>query len=114
MRGTRSSERQERIKSALLARREDTAANLAAEFGVTERTIYRDIGELVLSLPVETVRGRYGGGIRLSDWFRPAGRYLAPEQDRAIRKAAELAGERLTLGERQALLSLLTQFAPPV
>ena len=110
----RASERQAQIRSALLARRADTAANLATEFGVSERTIYRDIGELVLSLPIETVQGRYGGGIRLCDWFRPAGRYLAPEQERAIRKAAEAAGEKMTGRERQALLSVLTQFAPPV
>ena len=110
----RSSERQAQIRSVLLARREDTAANLAAEFGVTERTIYRDIEELTLSLPIETVRGRYGGGIRLSSWFRPAGRFLALEQENAIRKAAEAAGDRLNPEERRALLSVLTQFAPPV
>lgn len=110
----RSSERQAKLKSVLLARREDTAANLAAEFGVNERTVRRDIGELVLSLPLETVRGRYGGGVRLCDWFRPSGRYLAPEQECAIRRAADAAGERLSTGERQALLSVLTQFAPPV
>ena len=110
----RSSERQAQLRSVLLARREDTAANLAAEFGVSERTIYRDIGELVLSLPVETVRGRYGGGVRLSDWFHPAGRYLAPEQECAIRRAAEVVGDRLNPRERQALLSVLTQFGPQV
>ena len=109
-----SSERRDRIKTVLLARREDTAANLAVEFGVTERTIYRDIGELILSLPIETVRGRHGGGIRLCGWFRPTGRYLAPEQADAVRAAAEAAGDRLTAGQRQALLSILTQFAPPL
>ena len=109
----RASERQARIRSALLARREDTAANLAAEFGVSERTVRRDIGELILSLPLETVRGRYGGGVRLCDWFRPAGSHLAPEQEQAIRKASEAAGEKLDRRERQALLSVLTQFGPP-
>lgn len=110
----RSSERRERIKTALLARREDTAENLAAEFGVSMRTIYRDIGELILSLPLETVQGRHGGGIRLCGWFRPAGRCLAPEQEHAIRRAADAAGDALTGAERQALLSILTQFGPRV
>lgn len=40
--------------------------NLAFEFGVSIRTIRNDIDTLSLSYPLETVRGRYGGGVRAS------------------------------------------------
>lgn len=42
------SERREAILSALCQRRHDKIANLAQEFGVTERTIKSDIEELTL------------------------------------------------------------------
>ncbi len=54
-------ERREAILHVLCQRRHDRIANLAHEFGVTERTIKSDIEELTLAHPIETIRGRYGG-----------------------------------------------------
>ena len=109
-----SAERQQAIANVLIHRRQETVANLAVEFDVSRSTVLRDLTAVTCSLPIETVRGRHGGGIRLCGWFRPTGRYLAPEQANAVRAAAEAAGDRLTAGQRQALLSILTQFASPL
>ncbi|MFE7509069.1 helix-turn-helix transcriptional regulator [Promicromonospora sp. NPDC057488] len=50
------------ILGALQARRYATAAELAAEFGVSARTILRDVQKLVdADIPVLTERGKYGG-----------------------------------------------------
>ena len=49
----------------LCQRRRETISNLAAELGVSERTIRRDIEMLTLRYPIETVCGRYGGGVRM-------------------------------------------------
>ncbi|WP_430790551.1 helix-turn-helix transcriptional regulator [Actinoplanes sp. G11-F43] len=47
-----------------------TAAELAAELGVSERTVYRDIGELsAAGVPVYAEQGRLGG-YRLVDGYR--------------------------------------------
>jgi predicted DNA-binding transcriptional regulator YafY len=103
----KATERRQAILDALVLRREDTVENLAHEFGVSERTIQRDVAELSLSYPIESVAGRYGGGIKVAAWYRPYRRTLAPEQSKAIRKAAQfLEGE-----EKQALLSVLAQFS---
>ena len=92
----------------LSVRRSDTAENLAAEFGVSERTIRRDVEELTLRFPLETVRGGHGGGIRLCAWYRPYRRTLSPEQAAALRRAAvSAAGEP----DRKLLLSILAQFS---
>jgi predicted DNA-binding transcriptional regulator YafY len=61
-------ERRMEIIEALCRRRQDTMANLAAEFGVSVRTIKNDIDILSLSYPIETIRGRYGGGVRHLEW----------------------------------------------
>ena len=105
-----SAERRQAIATVLVHRRQDTMANLAAEFGVSRRTVVTDIAELTCSLPIETVRGRCGGGVRLADWYRPHRSTLSPEQAAAVRKAAGL----LTGPDRQALLSVLSQFSSPV
>ena len=65
----RINDRQQQIINLLCQRRSDTVQNLAAELGVCERTIRRDIEELTLTYPLETVRGRYGGGVKMADWY---------------------------------------------
>ena len=47
----RPAERRQAIWAALCKRRHDTAANLASEFGVSQRTIWYDIEELMLTHP---------------------------------------------------------------
>lgn len=57
------------IVNILLAKKEITAGELAKEFGVSVRTIYRDIDELSASgIPVYATQGR-GGGISLVDKY---------------------------------------------
>ena len=64
----------------LCQRRSDSIQNLAMELGVCERTIRRDIEELTLTYPIETVRGRYGGGVRMADWYFQDRPKLTPKQ----------------------------------
>ena len=62
--------------------------NLASEFGVSEKTIRRDVEELMCSYPIETIRGRYGGGVKVSDWYRPTRNILCSEQIALLKKLA--------------------------
>ena len=104
----RPNERRELLLESLLQRREDTIDNLASEFGVNERTIRRDIEQLTSSYPLDTVRGRYGGGVRVADWYRQGRRHLTSEQAALLGKlASTLQGE-----ERTVMDSILAQFAP--
>lgn len=101
-------ERQEAIWHVLCVRRRDTAENLAHEFDVTIRTIYRDIQMLTLTYPIESIRGRHGGGYQLAAWFHPNRTTLCPEQlALLLRLAPTLQGDDL-----RVLRSILTQFSP--
>ena len=73
-------ERRQEILETLYHRRKDTMANLAFQFEVSIRTIRNDIDLLSLSYPLETVRGRYGGGVSIMDGFHLNCKYLKPEQ----------------------------------
>lgn len=77
-------------------------------FAVTMRTIRNDITMLSLRYPIQTVRGRYGGGVQLADWFQPQAKTLAPEQKELLQRIEpSLTGKDLTV-----LNSILLQFDP--
>ena len=102
-----AAERRQQILDLLCQRRRETTSNLAEELGVSERTIRRDVEMLTLRYPIETVCGRYGGGVRMADWYKQDRRRLTPRQTALLRRlAAGLQGEDL-----EDMKQILTQFA---
>ena len=94
-------ERRQQILELLCQRRKDTMQNLAAEHGVSERTIRRDVEILTRSYPLETVCGRYGGGVRVADWYHLDRQRMSPKQTALLRRlAADLRGEDLEVMEQ--------------
>lgn len=73
-------ERRMAIWQTLCLQRHDTVANLASEFNVSKRTLYYDVQFLSLIYPIESVRGRYYGGIKISDWYTPNSNSFTPTQ----------------------------------
>ncbi len=93
-----ANERRQEIMETLCHRRQETMANLAFEFGVSVRTIRNDIDTLSLSYPLETVRGRYGGGVKVMNGFYMNRKYLKPEQrDLMVRLSQNLSGKDLAV-----------------
>ena len=75
--------------------------NLASELGVSERTIRRDVEILTRTYPLETICGRYGGGVRVADWYHLDRQRMSPRQTALLRRlAAGLRGEDLELMEQ--------------
>lgn len=101
-------ERRNAIKEILFSDRNAQIQNLADRFGVSVRTIKYDIEALTCSYPIETVRGRYGGGVKVSDWYHPSRNTLSPKQMGLLKKLApNLEGDDLTV-----MNSIISQFAP--
>lgn len=102
------SERRQRLLEVLYLRRHDTYDNLAHEFNVSKMTIRRDITALTCSYPIETVRGRYGGGVRVKTDYLPYRKTLNAKQVRLlIRLSAQLDGDDLA-----TISSIIFQLAP--
>ena len=100
-------ERRSSIYAELSVQRHLNVDYLAAKYAVSEKTIRRDIEELTLSYPIETVRGRYGGGIKLADWYHPLQTTLSPKQMALLKKLApSLGGDDLTV-----MNSIISQFS---
>ena len=103
-----AAERRQRLLEVLCLRRRDTYNNLAYEFAVSKETIRHDILVLMCSYPIETVRGRYGGGVRVKTDYLPYRKTLNAKQVRLlIRLSAQLDGDDLA-----TISSIIFQLAP--
>ena len=94
--------RRRNMEDAICIRRHDTVANLAKEYGVSERTIMRDIVILSERIPIYTKPGRYGGGIYIDARYHAGRLYWEREETELMQRIlACLEGRSfLPLGER--------------
>ena len=100
-------ERRKAIWRSLCCTRYDTVEKLAQRFHVSVRTIYYDVQILSLSYPIETIRGRHGGGVRIPAWYTPNPLVYTPAQlDLLERLKAELKGKDLDV-----MVSIIEQFS---
>ena len=73
----------------LLARKRVSAAELAARYGVSVRSIYRYVEELTVSgVPVDIAHGRYGG-VYISDAYKLPVNFLNKAEYRATLDAMQ-------------------------
>lgn len=101
-------DRRQSLLDVLVERRQETVANLVHEFGVSRRTILRDVEILSGSYPIYTVQGN-GGGIRVADGYYADRRYLKSDQEDLLREL--LAG--LTPEKQKVMQGILDTFAKP-
>lgn len=87
-----ANERRAEIIRILVARRQENMQVLAAELGVTDRTIRNDILALTAEYPLETSRGN-GGGVRIADWYHPHKNILTKEQISVLQQLMDKADE---------------------
>ena len=104
-----AAERQDMIIATLRKERKVTMKRLSVALGCSMSTVYRDIDTLSVSFPLILIRGRYGGGVELAEWYQPHRSSLCPEQLKALREAISKTADPQT---RQALGSILDQFGP--
>ena len=101
-------DRRQLILEALSDRRCETVERLAAEFGVSKRTIRYDIEILSCSAPIYTVQGG-GGGIRVADGWYIGRRYLHNDQEELLRELMN----GLQPEQQKTMQSILDSFAKP-
>ena len=100
-------ERRQLLLDTLSIRRFDTIDNLAAEFGVSERTIRYDLECLSCFAPIYTYKGKYGG-VKVADGYYCSRTYLTDEQKTALVNV--INGDTPNI---PVLESILTKFSTP-
>lgn len=112
-----TTERRIGIMRTLCRRRHETISNLAREFGVSKRTIARDIEYLSRTEPIYTQVGRYEGGIYVMDDYSMDRMYMSEDELHVLHKLLALAdSEKLCLlekEERDILCAIIAQYTKP-
>ncbi len=110
-------ERRDQIMSILYRRRHETIDNLANEFGVSERTIRRDIERLSLSAPIYTKVGRFGGGIYILEGYIPERKYMTEQEMNVFKKVYHAVekdeGYQLKEDEIEILKNMIQKYEKP-
>lgn len=82
---------------------------LAFEFGVSTRTIYRDILVLTVDYPLEAYKGK-GGCVRVAEWYHPHRNVLSKEQQTVLSQLMETAMEQ----QCEVLRQMLVEYGSPI
>jgi predicted DNA-binding transcriptional regulator YafY len=112
-----AAERRWTLLKLLCKRRYDKIANLATEFGVSEKTIRRDISILSITEPIYTVSGRYGGGVYVVEGYYFDCNYFNENQILLIKSIIEKRVKSnpidISDNELSELNSLLNEYTKP-
>lgn len=113
-----TSERRNEIMKILCRRRYETISNLANEFGVSRRTILRDIECLSITEPIYTQCGRYGGGVYIMDDYTLANMYMSEKELNVLNKLASFAESKTKCNledrEYDLLKKIISQYTKPI
>lgn len=109
-----TAEQKTEIMRILCRRRHETISNLAEEFGVSERTILRDIETLSLTEPIYMQCGRYGGGVYVDDGYKPERMYMRSDELEILNKLLKSSENKsvceLSNSEIGILQNIITQY----
>ena len=111
-----TSERRRELMKTLCKRRHETIRNLASEFGVSMRTIQRDIETLSRTEPLYTQCGKHGGGVYVVEGYSMDRMYMKDSELDLLQKlyiAADEQSSLLTDSEKGLLRSLILQYSKP-
>lgn len=110
-----TSERRIEIVKYLCRNRHSTAENLSKEFGVSVRTVQRDIDYLsgTMMIPIYCQAGKYDGGIYIDDDYKWDKMYMSLEQIDLLKKIKEMLENKLTDNENMQLERIISLYSMP-
>ena len=111
-----TAERRHEIMKILCRRKYETIRNLASEFGVSVRTVQRDIEILSRTEPIYTKYGKYNGGVYVIENYSMDRMYMNKQELDVLRKlyiAADEESSLLTDDEKNLLRYIISQYSKP-
>ena len=109
-----TAERRLEMLKYICRKRNTTLKELAERFGVSVRTVQRDIYEIEITfrVPLEVRRGHDGGISMLGDYL-PTRTYMQKEENELLRKLANVAKDLLSPSEKMLLESIIQKYSHP-
>lgn len=106
-----TAERRLEIMKLLCKRRYETMSNLSDEFGVSIRTIHRDIDELTFLMPLYVKSGRYDGGVYVGDDYTMDKMYMTTEEINLLIKVRKMTSDKLSKLENTLLDQIIKAYS---
>ena len=103
----KASERRQEIIDILVERGHVKIAELTDYFSVTRQTIFNDLRELCFTYPIYTVVGRVGGGVYISEDYKPGKRYVNDYEVKVLKQILKKADKE----ERTVLEEIIKKFS---
>ena len=111
-----TAERRREIMKILCRRQHETMCNLASEFGVSIRTIQRDVEALSLTEPIYTQTGKYNGGVYILEGYSIDRMYMTETEISVLKKLYISSNKNvllLTKDEKKILEGIISQYSKP-
>lgn len=85
---------------------------LAERFGVSEKTISRDVFEIEMTyhITLDVKRGRYGGGVYVTDDYKFGQMYLYDDEIQLLIKLQKLTTTQITSEENEILSHMIKKY----
>lgn len=100
----------------LCRKRHTTMAEISKEFGVSIRTVQRDIDYLsgVMMIPIYCQSGKYEGGVYIDNDYRWDKMYMTFEQISLLIRVKEMVADELSDKENIALKQIIDLYSMPL
>ncbi len=108
-----ASERRFQIIWLLCRRRHETMKNMSREFGVSVRTIRRDINIIGNTIPIYIQYGRYNGGVYLMDHYCMDKLYMTESELDLLRRLRAVCTSSFDQHDQELLDHIIHQYAKP-
>lgn len=108
-----TAERRLEIMKYLCRKRHATMSFLAEKFGVSVRTIQRDIFELTFMMPLDIKAGKYGGGVYVVGDYTMDRAYMTPEEISLLIKAKSISESKLSTEENFLFKKIIENYRRP-
>ena len=110
-----TSERRIETIKYLCRKRRATMAEISKEFGVSVRTVQRDIDYLsgTMMIPIYCQSGKYEGGVYIDNDYRWDKMYMTLEQISLLIKVKEMVTDKLSEKENMILRQLIQLYSIP-
>ena len=106
-----TAERRMAIMKFLCRERYATMPDLATRFGVSVKTIQRDIFELTFFIPLYVKSGRHDGGVYVKDSYTMDRMYMSPDEIMLLTKIKDMVCEKITRDELSMLDNIITNYS---
>lgn len=97
----------------LCRKRYATMSTLACEFGVSVRTIRRDVDALSLFVPLRVKVGRYCGGVYVIGDYTMDRMYMSKNELDVMLRIQRLVSPQLTENENLTLENMIKKYSKP-